>query len=139
MIDALDARYGKKLAVEEREIRSWPVYEGLSTRARHCLWYVGLREHEAIVGAFTSGRLEPKRFFALFGVRNYGRKTHNEIAAWLGFPLVVAQDKRLLDLCSRAADALEFWIAELAATETEYERKAIADKELIAELRKVTQ
>jgi len=48
----------------------------------------------------------------------------------------VAEYKELLELCLRAADALDFWMNELAATEIEYERKAFADNELIAELRK---
>jgi len=42
-------------------------------------------------------------------------------------------------LMSRAADALEFWINDWAATEDEYDAKAKSDSALITELRKAAE
>ena len=54
--------------------------------------------------------------------------------------LVPIEDyKRLLELCVRAADALEFWINDWAATEDEYDAKAKSDSALITELREALQ
>jgi len=47
--------------------------------------------------------------------------------------------KRLLENCVRAADALEFWINDWAATEDEYDAKAKSDSALITELRKAAE
>ena len=42
-------------------------------------------------------------------------------------------------LCARAADALEFWINDWAATEDEYDAIAKSDSALITELRKAAE
>jgi hypothetical protein len=38
-------------------------------------------------------------------------------------------------LCSRAADALDFWMYDVAASLADYEQKVIDHKALVAELR----
>jgi hypothetical protein len=49
------------------------------------------------------------------------------------------QDNEIIELkalLTRAADALEFWMKDLAATEQQYVDAAMRDERLIAELRK---
>jgi hypothetical protein len=42
----------------------------------------------------------------------------------------------LSKLCTRAAEALEFWMKDLASTEQQYVDAAMRDERLLAELRK---
>jgi hypothetical protein len=48
-------------------------------------------------------------------------------------------NRKLRALLVRAADALEFWIKDLASTEQQYEDAAMRDERLLAELRKAAQ
>jgi hypothetical protein len=54
-----------------------------------------------------------------------------------------AEDSRdlveLTALLSRAADALEFWMKDLASTEQQYVDAAMRDERLLAELRKAAE
>lgn len=43
--------------------------------------------------------------------------------------------EELSQLCLRAADALDFWMYDVAASLADYEQKAIDHKALVAELR----
>lgn len=54
--------------------------DGLSVRAQNCLWKLGVSSREQAFEVYqkiSAGRLNP---------RNYGRKTHEEVAKWLGLP-----------------------------------------------------
>jgi chromosome segregation ATPase len=50
-----------------------------------------------------------------------------------------AEIERLKALLTRAADALEFWMKDLAATEQQYVDAAMRDERLLAELRKAAE
>lgn len=54
---------------------------GLSARAANCLYNAGLTNRELVLQAFNEGKLTPPN-----RIRNYGRKVHQEVCAWLGLP-----------------------------------------------------
>lgn len=56
--------------------------DGLSVRAANCLWNMSIESREEALEAYNSGRLRPGKR----GPRNYGWKSHKEVAKWLGLP-----------------------------------------------------
>ena len=53
----------------------------LSVRASNCLHNCGINSREETMEAYQSGRIRPLKH-----PRNYGWKTHKEVAEWLGLP-----------------------------------------------------
>ena len=56
--------------------------DGLSVRAANCLNYYNINSREEALEAYQSGRLRVGQR----GPRNYGWKSHKEVAKWLGLP-----------------------------------------------------
>ena len=65
--------------------------ESLSTRAFNCLYSVGINTREKALEAFQSKQIQP-----FVRPRNYGWKTHEEIAAWLGLPKPIKPKPRVV-------------------------------------------
>lgn len=56
--------------------------DGLSTRPKNILINMGFESRKQVLEAYNLGRMRPcKR-----GPRNYGWKSHKEVAKWLGLP-----------------------------------------------------
>ena len=55
---------------------------GLSIKLGHLLNNIGIHNREQALEAFNSGKLKPGKG----GIRNYGWKSHKEMAKWLGLP-----------------------------------------------------
>ena len=69
------------VSVEYRLNREPHWTDGLSVRAANCLWNINIRSREQALEAYQSGRLKPLKY-----PRNYGWKSHKEVAKWLGLP-----------------------------------------------------
>jgi DNA-directed RNA polymerase alpha subunit len=60
---------------ERMHAEHFPLYEGLSVRARHCLYEAQLRDKESILKAVAENRLKKIRWL--------GAKVEREIMEWL--------------------------------------------------------
>lgn len=68
-------------------------WEELSVRVVNCLYNAGLESREAVLEAYKSGRLRPK------SPRNYGWKSHQEVARWLGMPEPTKRKPKICPHC----------------------------------------
>jgi hypothetical protein len=82
----LGVGYQRALQITRRA--NWVINErdthwagGLSVRVANCLNWMDVKSREEALQAFTSGRLKPGK-----EPRNYGWKSHVELAKWLGLP-----------------------------------------------------
>lgn len=67
----------------ERRLNREPHWtDGLGVRPANCLWNMNIESREQALEAYNSGRLRPGKR----GPRNYGWKSHKEVAKWLGLP-----------------------------------------------------
>lgn len=67
----------------ERRLNREPHWmDGLDVRLANCLWNMNIESREQALEAYNSGRLRPGKR----GPRNYGWKSHKEVAKWLGLP-----------------------------------------------------
>jgi DNA-directed RNA polymerase alpha subunit len=69
-------KYREIWAEQDRRARSFPLYDGLSIRARNCLSRNDFVTKEQILRAYEDGSIKT--------VRNLGKKIYNEILVWLG-------------------------------------------------------
>lgn len=80
----VDAQWARQLyeSAERRLNREPHWMDGLGVRPSNCLWNMNIESREQALEAYNSGRLRPGKR----GPRNYGRKSHKEVAKWLGLP-----------------------------------------------------
>ncbi len=69
-------------------------YYGLSVRATNCLTNCNLANREEILSAVQRGLLHPTKKDGYGPLRNYGKKTHDEVCQWLGVPVLEKPRKR---------------------------------------------
>ena len=81
---------------------SW--MDGLSTRCKLCIHNMDLKSRDDVLQAYKSGRLKPE---GKKHPRNYGWKSHREIAKWLGLPEPVKPKQAVLIKCPHCGADLQ--------------------------------